>query len=165
MSWEAVMPDSVLIDHINESQDKRKQVRAGTSLTSDKPIWVVVGLIARGDEILMAKRPDHVDQGGLWEFPGGKREEGESGLEALTRELQEELGIADLQARTCFQFEHAYPNKKVFFDCWLVSGYAGEATGLEGQPIQWVPKSKLTDYDLPDANHRMIEMFEKNSGL
>jgi 8-oxo-dGTP diphosphatase len=124
-------------------------------------MWVVVGLIERGSDILIAKRSIQVDHGGLWEFPGGKREANESGLEALTRELKEELGIRVTQADPCFQFEHSYPDKTIFFDCWRVSNYVGEVEGREGQDVKWVDKSTLTEYDFPAANSRMIEMFAK----
>ena len=124
---------------------------------SDKQTWVVVGFIERGDEILIAKRPAHVDQGNLWEFPGGKREKNENAKEALVRELQEELGIVVTEAIPGFQFEHAYPSKNIFFDCWYIRDYAGEPTGLEGQPVQWVPKNTLSGYDFPEANLRMID--------
>ena len=126
-------------------------------------IWVVIGLIERDNHILISKRPVHVDQGGLWEFPGGKREPNESGLEALTRELKEELGIRVIQAEPSFQFEHSYPNKTIFFDCWRVSDYVGEVEGREGQDVKWISKSALTEYDFPAANWRMIEMFGKAS--
>jgi 8-oxo-dGTP diphosphatase len=120
---------------------------------------VVVGLIERGTEILIAKRPKHVDQGGLWEFPGGKRESGESAQAALHRELQEELGISIIEAIPGFQFEYSYPEKTLFFDCWRVGEYVGEAVGREGQPVKWVQKSELAKYDFPTANLRMIKFL------
>jgi 8-oxo-dGTP diphosphatase len=122
-------------------------------------IAVVIGLIERGNKILITKRPMHVDHGGLWEFPGGKREVNESSLEALTRELKEELGISVIKAKPAFQFEHSYPEKTIFFDCFRVSDYMGEVEGREGQAVKWVSKLMLKKYSFPAANWRMMEMF------
>ena len=122
-----------------------------------KPLWVVVGLIERDGKILIAKRPTHVDQGGLWEFPGGKREADESSQTALARELQEELGISVTQSAPCFQFEYSYPHKTILFDCWRVNDYTGVIKGAEGQSVKWVEKTALNEYEFPAANLYMVE--------
>ncbi|HPE72839.1 MAG TPA: NUDIX domain-containing protein, partial [Candidatus Competibacter sp.] len=73
-------------------------------------VHVAVGIVAGADgAVLIARRPDHVHQGGLWEFPGGKVEHGESVIAALGRELREELGIAVRAAEPLLQTGHAYP--------------------------------------------------------
>ena len=124
------------------------------------PLWVAVGLIERGADILIAKRPKHVDQGGLWEFPGGKREAGESAEEALCRELQEEVGITVIDPVPAFQFEHCYPNQTILFDCWWVREFHGEPSGCEGQQVQWVPKADLQQFPFPEANVKIINWLE-----
>ncbi|WP_027853266.1 Nudix family hydrolase [Marinobacterium litorale] len=106
--------------------------------------------------ILIAKRADHQHQGGLWEFPGGKVEPEEPVEQALSRELEEELGIAVRQARPLIRIAHDYSDKSVLLDVWLVSGFAGEARGCEGQPIEWVVPSDLDRYPFPAANHPII---------
>ena len=83
--------------------------------------------------ILIAKRPDDAHQGGLWEFPGGKLEPGESRLEALQRELHEELGITVQQARPLIDLQHNYPDKHIRLDVWEVSEFTGTAHGAEGE--------------------------------
>ncbi|WP_150303147.1 Nudix family hydrolase [Pseudomonas saliphila] len=103
-------------------------------------------------DILIAKRPDHAHQGGLWEFPGGKLDEGESRFDGLRRELREELGIEITEARPLLDIHHDYPDKSVRLDVWRVSAFTGEAHGAEGQPVRWVAPVELRDYSFPEAN-------------
>ena len=106
--------------------------------------------------ILIAKRPNDAHQGGLWEFPGGKLEPGESRLEALQRELSEELGITVQQARPLIDLQHNYPDKHIRLDVWEVSEFTGTAHGAEGQPVQWVTEQQLPSYDFPAANQPIV---------
>ena len=102
--------------------------------------------------VLLSKRPAHVHQGGLWEFPGGKLEEGETLEQGLRRELQEELGITPAHARPLIRIAHDYPDKSVLLDVWRVDGFHGVPHGLEGQQIQWVPVDQFPSYAFPAAN-------------
>ena len=108
------------------------------------------------NRILIAKRPDHAHQGGLWEFPGGKVEEGETRRDGLGRELLEELGVTVTQARPLLDIRHDYPDKSVRLDVWLVTGFEGEAHGAEGQPVRWVSAAELDDYAFPAANAPIV---------
>ncbi|WP_235833876.1 Nudix family hydrolase [Halopseudomonas bauzanensis] len=108
------------------------------------------------NRILIAKRPDHAHQGGLWEFPGGKVEEGETRRDGLGRELLEELGIAVTEARPLLDIRHDYPDKSVRLDVWLVTGFDGEAHGAEGQPVRWVAAAELDEYAFPAANAPIV---------
>ena len=108
---------------------------------SNVPIHVAVGVIynnQQADQILIAKRPQHLHQGGLWEFPGGKVSENETVDQALKRELFEELGITVTQSQPMMQVEHNYPDKQVFLDIWTVTDFSGDARGVEGQECRWV---------------------------
>lgn len=118
----------------------------------------VAAAVIRGTEgrILIARRPDHVHQGGLWEFPGGKVEDGESVRAALERELFEELGIRVLVARPLLKVSHDYPDKQVLLDVWDVSAFSGEPQGVEGQPLAWVSSRQLADYAFPAANQPIV---------
>lgn len=107
--------------------------------------------------ILIAKRPDDAHQGGLWEFPGGKLENGEDRFDGLRRELHEELGIRVTQARPLLDIHHDYPDKSVRLDVWLVTGFDGQAHGAEGQPVRWVSAAELDDYDFPAANAPIVQ--------
>ncbi len=130
------------------------------STAAKPPIRVAVGVICDGAQnILIAKRPAHLHQGGLWEFPGGKIEAGESLSQALVRELREELGIA-VNPQACeslVDIEHDYGDKAVRLEvCW-VRDFSGEPEGREGQPLRWVSAEALTDYAFPVANQAIIQ--------
>lgn len=121
-------------------------------------VHVAVGVIINEQQqILIAKRADHLHQGGLWEFPGGKVESGESIEQALARELEEELGLTVEHCEPLIEVTHDYGDKAVLLDVWLVKHFSGEASGREGQPIQWIPLTKLDDYPFPAANQPIIE--------
>ncbi len=127
-----------------------------------KQIHVAAGVIVRGVaernvEILLAKRPDHLHKGGLWEFPGGKVEAGESAVEALRRELVEELGITVQEAGPLLEVPYVYPEKTVLLDVYLVSLFAGEPEGKEGQAIRWVSLTALRDFAFPEANAPIVD--------
>ena len=108
------------------------------------------------NRILIARRADSQHQGGLWEFPGGKVEDGESVQAALSRELREELGIEVSQARPLIKVHHDYCDKHVLLDVWEVTDFSGEPYGAEGQPLAWVTARQLPGYDFPEANQPIV---------
>lgn len=129
----------------------------------EKTIHVAVGVIVNTDgDILIALRPDHVHQGGLWEFPGGKVETGETVQQALTRELQEELGIQSVEFRPLIEIRHEYEDKTVFLDVWWVDSFIGQAMGVEGQEVRWVGTGQLDNYTFPAANKPIVEAIERS---
>ena len=107
--------------------------------------------------ILIARRPDHLHQGGLWEFPGGKVELNERHYDSLVRELKEELNITVKSASPLMQISHDYSDKSVTLDIWKVTKFDGYAEGVEGQETRWVPLSELRDYNFPTANQAILE--------
>jgi 8-oxo-dGTP diphosphatase len=120
-------------------------------------IHVAVGIIVDPTgAVLVARRPEHVHQGGLWEFPGGKVEAGETVEAALRRELREELGIELGVAEPLLKVHHAYPDKIVLLDTWWVTAYAGEPCGREGQPLAWMQPADLIESVFPDADAPII---------
>ncbi len=118
----------------------------------------VAAAVIRGTDgkILIARRADSQHQGGLWEFPGGKVEAGESVEAALGRELKEELGIVVQAARPLIKVQHDYPDKHVLLDVWEVSAFTGEPHGAEGQPLAWVSPRELAQYAFPEANQPIV---------
>ncbi len=124
---------------------------------SDSRIHVAAAVVfnARG-EVLISRRPDHVHQGGLWEFPGGKLETGEDVYAALVRELREELGISIESAYPLIRIPHDYPDKQVLLDVWQVTAFSGEPQSLEGQEWLWVKSGGLYQYDFPAANRPIV---------
>ena len=123
-------------------------------------IHVVAGVIYSPDrgEILIARRPQHLHQGGLWEFPGGKVDvaENEQPRQALCRELQEELALTVVNCEPLLKVSHDYSDKSVVLDVWKVLEFTGEPVGNEGQSIAWVGLSDLGDYDFPAANQAIL---------
>lgn len=118
----------------------------------------VAAAVIRGEDgkILIAKRAADQHQGGLWEFPGGKVEAGESVPAALARELEEELGIRPSAARPLIQVRHDYPDKQILLDVWDVASFTGEPHGAEGQPLEWVSPRQLAEYEFPAANRPIV---------
>ncbi|SFC04792.1 8-oxo-dGTP diphosphatase [Marinospirillum celere] len=122
------------------------------------PVLVAAAAIINDQqEVLISKRPHDVDQGGLWEFPGGKLAPYETGYQALKREIHEELGITLTRARPLLRINHAYPHKKILLDVWKVESFQGEPWGREGQPVRWVKLDELVNYSFPDANKPIIQ--------
>jgi 8-oxo-dGTP diphosphatase len=121
-------------------------------------IRVAAGVILnQRNEVLLALRPLHKHQGGLWEFPGGKIEEGESVESALARELLEELDIVVLACEHFLVTEHDYGDKHVCLEVRLVKRHAGQAKGREGQELAWVPIQDLSEKRFPAANDPIVK--------
>lgn len=124
-------------------------------------IAVVAGVIVEGDTVLISRRHRDAHQGGLWEFPGGKIEAGESPRAALTRELNEELGIQVEAAQPLMQISHDYPDKSVHLDFWLVQRFSGSPQGREGQQVIRAALSALGEYQFPQANLAVVDHLMK----
>lgn len=89
---------------------------------------------------------------GRWEFPGGKIDPGESELEALRRELNEELGVALHEAERLLELSHQYPERRIELSMWHVTRYSGEPQSLDGQALKWVDPAELEREDLLEAD-------------
>ncbi len=121
------------------------------------PIHVAAAVIYDDHgRILLTRRGEAMHQGGLWEFPGGKLESGETLAQGLKRELVEELGIDVLRHRPLIRNLHHYSDKSVLLDVHLVTEYQGIPQGLEGQPLEWVEPVRLSDYPMPAADLPVI---------
>ena len=121
-------------------------------------VTVAVGiLIDDAGRVLVTRRAPGAHQGGLWEFPGGKLEEGETLLEALTRELSEELGVRVETTEPLMVLEHDYGDKQVRLDVHRVTRWSCEPSGLEGQPLAWQRPEQLRDWAFPAANRPILE--------
>lgn len=125
-----------------------------------KHIHVVAGVLVKERTVLLAQRPEGVHLGGLWEFPGGKVEAGESAQEALTRELREEVGIVVRCAERLHEHTHAYPEKSVRLDIWCVTEWHGEVVPGEGQPLEWVDVAQLPSWPLPEADAPAVALLQ-----
>ncbi len=120
-------------------------------------LHVAVGVLRdKSGRVLIALRHDTAYQGGLWEFPGGKVEAGESVEQALFRELKEELNISVQKVAPLIRVRHQYSDLKVHLDVWTILDFSGEVMGSEGQRIQWVFPDQLTGYSFPEANNPIV---------
>jgi 8-oxo-dGTP diphosphatase len=108
----------------------------------------------------MALRAADAHQGGLWEFPGGKVEPGETVAAALARELAEELGIAVNASEPLVRIEHDYVDRLVALDVWLVTQFGGSPKGQQGQPLRWVAIDELHRLELPRANQAIVAALQ-----
>ncbi len=125
-------------------------------------IDVVAAIIRRGGQILITQRFDHVHLPGLWEFPGGKVEAGESLQAALEREIMEELGVKIRVHDEFFTVEHDYPTKSVrlhFFNCSIIEG---EPQLIEVADMRWVHPQDLGQFDFPPADAELIARLQRS---
>jgi 8-oxo-dGTP diphosphatase len=122
-----------------------------------KLLQVAVGVIKNtAGQVLISLRDESLHQGGLWEFPGGKIESGESAEQALARELKEELNIDVITATPLITVKHQYPDVSVQLNVFLVEQFSGDAKSCEGQPFKWVNPAELANHAFPVANQPII---------
>ena len=122
------------------------------------PVEVVAGaLFDASGRVLIAQRPAGKALAGRWEFPGGKLHEGEEAYAGLVRELREELGVEVEAAERLIRYSHAYPERVVWLDMWIVSAWSGEPRGLDGQALKWVAPGRLREEDILEADQPIVE--------
>lgn len=124
------------------------------------PILLVAAcaLVDTDGRVLLAQRPQGKQLAGLWEFPGGKVEAGETPEETLLRELHEEIGITtkvDCLAPLTFA-SHTYENFHLLMPLYICRRFEGVARGLEGQALKWVRPKDMRDYPMPPADEPLI---------
>ncbi len=136
---------------------------ADTDSPDAKPLLLVAAcaLVDVDGRVLLARRPEGKKMAGLWEFPGGKLNPGETPEVALIRELKEELGI-DVTAACLAPFafaSHAYEGFHLLMPLFLCRRWKGIPTGRENQTLAWVRASKLTEYEMPPADKPLIPLL------
>ena len=118
---------------------------------------VVAGILARGEQVLIAERVGDGPFTGLWEFPGGKLKRGESREDGLRRELREEIGVTISEFHHLVQLDHRYPDRHVRIDFFVVTGWRGEPNGRESQELRWVSRRRLPQERLLPADEPVVE--------
>ena len=127
-----------------------------------KTVLVSAAALIDGEgRVLLAQRPEGKSMAGLWEFPGGKVEEGETPEAALIRELHEELGIETWQsclAPLCFA-SHSYEKFHLLMPLFACRKWGGIPQSREGQALKWVRSKDLRDYTMPPADIPLIPIL------
>jgi mutator protein MutT len=121
-------------------------------------VVVLAAVIERDGRILVTRRLDHSHLAGLWEFPGGKCDPGESHEACLARELREELGVESRIKEEILVTEHAYPDRTVrlhFHRCEIDN----DPQPLLGQQMKWVTSAELQTLDFPPADMQLIQVL------
>lgn len=131
--------------------------------TIAKPILLVAAaaLVDSDGRVLLAQRPEGKSMAGLWEFPGGKVDRGETPEQALVRELKEELGIdtrSSCLAPIAFA-SHSYDAFHLLMPLFACRIWEGNVTALEGQKFAWVRPMRLRDYDMPPADEPLVALL------
>lgn len=130
---------------------------------------VAVGLVQDAEgRYLIQRRPEDAMLGGLWEFPGGKVEPGESPGEACRRELAEELGIEVAVGEEIARVDHAYSHFTVTLHAFRCEHRSGDPRHEADEPVRWVPASAFADYAFPRANRKILDALaeaERQPGL
>lgn len=133
-------------------------------MTSAQNLLFVVAcaLIDADNRILLAQRPEGKSLAGLWEFPGGKLEQGETPEQALIRELSEELSITikqDCLSPLTFA-SHTYEKFHLLMPLYICRRYQGIPRGAEGQNLKWVKAADLDQYPMPDADKPLVPILK-----
>lgn len=129
--------------------------------TSKTLLVVAVALVDDDNRVLIAQRPEGKSMAGLWEFPGGKIEPGETPEVALIRELKEELAIDVTQACLApFTFaSHTYEKFHLLMPLYVCRRWSGIPRPTEGQTLKWVRANHLVNYEMPPADIPLIAML------
>lgn len=123
-------------------------------------ILVTAAVIERGGRVLVTRRLEGTHLEGLWEFPGGKCEPGESLEACLRRELSEELAVDAIIGGELLSTTHAYPQRNVELHFFSVT-IAGEPVAQMGQQMQWVRLEQLSTLALPPADDALVALLQK----
>ena len=128
-------------------------------------IEVAAGLVFRDGKLLITQRHAHSHLGGCWEFPGGKRQPGESFEDCLRRELREELGIEVRVGALLEELTHEYPEKTVHLRFYRCELQRNEPRPLGCPAFRWITCSELGDYDFPAADARLLTRLRSDVAL
>lgn len=125
-------------------------------------IRVAAAVVICENQILLAQRPPHKSWGGYWEFPGGKIELGETGEQALRRELKEELNIAAGPMHFLGEYQHLYDFGLVILEVYVVAQKSFQCETLEHSQVTWVKWPQLNDFNLVPADIKVLPDLEKH---
>lgn len=127
---------------------------------------VVAAIIWEPDNsgrFLISKRQKGKHLQDHWELPGGKTESDETPAQALSRELDEELGIEVIQSAPFMQVNHAYSDRTIFLDVWVVSEFGGRASSREQQELAWIGPDQIDDFLFPQADRPVLDAIKSSA--
>lgn len=136
---------------------------ANSALQADHPVDVAAGLVFDHGRLLITQRRRQDHLGGLWEFPGGKRELGETFEQCLARELNEELGIEVQVGKPVASVVHAYPTIKVFLQFFLCRWIRGVLRPIGCACFEWITLEQLDQYPFPPADAQILHLLKENT--
>jgi mutator protein MutT len=122
-----------------------------------KVVEVSAALIFEGGKLLITQRHASAHLGGLWEFPGGKREQHETFEQCLIREIREELGVEISVGELFEEIAHDYPEKSVHLEFFICTLLSGEPQPLDCAAVKWIVKSELAAHEFPAADAQLLE--------
>ena len=128
---------------------------------NSKRIEVSAALIFHHGKLIIAQRHADSHLGGLWEFPGGKREAGETFEQCLVREIREELGVEISVGELFEEIIHDYPEKSVHLKFFLCKLLSGEPQPLDCAAVKWLEKSQLAAYEFPAADAQLLQKLSR----
>lgn len=134
-------------------------------LTPGDYVHVVAAIIwqpGNSDKFLISKRQKGKHLADYWELPGGKVETDESRLQALSRELYEEINITPVNVSAFKQVRHDYKDRSILLDVWEVTSFEGKVRALEGQKVMWVATDRLAEFRFPQADLPVLEAIANN---
>lgn len=137
-----------------------------TVVTAACDIHVAVGVLANAEgQVLIAQRPPGSPLAGAWEFPGGKIDAAELPLQALVRELREELNVRVRYARYLARYSHTDQGRSIYLYVWRVLDWLGEPAGAEGQILRWLPVSELMVEGLLPADEHIVNCLLRTTAV
>lgn len=145
--------------------DRTARTLDRVELNHSETIDVAAGLLFRNGQLLITRRRSGDHLGGLWEFPGGKRRQGESFEACLQRELIEELGVEVAVIGTIDSIAHQYPEKLVYIRFFRCSLESGEPEPLECDALAWITRNQIGDYEFPAADQRLLDTLRNTTSL
>ncbi len=135
--------------------------------SKSKPVphhTIAVAVVSDADgRLLIQRRPEDAMLGGLWEFPGGKQEAGETLPETCRREVREEVGVDVEVGPEIARVAHAYSHFRITMHAFRCTLTSGEPTSTSGEPVRWIRVDELDDYAFPRANRRVIEALQEET--
>ena len=138
-------------------------IAVNPDLIDEDYLHVVAAIMFAEGRLLIAQRQKGKHLQDYWEFPGGKREAGETAWQALQRELDEEIRIWPTRGKPFMRVYYRYPDRNILLDCWQVDAWRGTVSPGEKQRLCWIDLEHIDDYRYPPADIPVIDAIKNNA--